>query len=50
VTGEWHNEKLHDLYSSPKITSDQLEENGIGGDCSTYWAEGKCIEGFGVEA
>jgi hypothetical protein len=38
VTGEWrklHNEKLRDLYSSPGIKSNQVEEDEMGGACST---------------
>jgi hypothetical protein len=43
VTGEWrklHNEELRDLYSSPSIIkNDQVEEDEMGGPCSTYWGE-----------
>jgi hypothetical protein len=38
VTGKWrklHNEELHDLYSSPSIINDQVEEDQMGGACST---------------
>jgi hypothetical protein len=42
VTGEWrklHNEVLRDLYSSPSTVEDQVEENEMGGPCSTNGRE-----------
>jgi len=53
VTGEWrkvHNDKLNDLYSSPTIGSgDKIEKNEVGGVCSTYDGEERCLQGFGGE-
>jgi hypothetical protein len=49
ATGEWrrlHNEELNDLYSSPNIN--QIE-NEMGGACSTYGGEDRCIQDFGGE-
>jgi hypothetical protein len=46
VTGEWrklHNEKLHDLYSSPSIIRIIMQEDEMGGACSTNWGEKKRI-------
>jgi hypothetical protein len=48
ATGEWrklHNEELNGLYSSP---SDKIE-NEMGGACSAYGGEERCIQGFGGE-
>ena len=53
VTGEWrklHNEELNDLYSYTQIYSgDQIQKNEIGGPCSMYGREEKCIQDFGGE-
>jgi hypothetical protein len=50
VTGEWrklHNEELNDLYSPPNFYSgDQIEKNKMGGTCSTYGGETRCIQVF----
>ena len=35
----------HHKYSS----SDQIEKNDMGGACSTYGGEERCIQGFGGE-
>jgi len=47
VTGEWrrlHNEKLYYLYCSLNIIGgDQIKKSEIGGDCSTYGGEERCI-------
>ena len=46
VTGEWrklHNMELYAVYSSPNIS---LGKNEIGGACSTYVGEERCILGF----
>jgi poly(A) polymerase Pap1 len=51
VTGEWrklHNEKLQDLYSSPKIESDKLE-NEMGGACSADGGGERSVYGLGGE-
>jgi hypothetical protein len=48
VTGEWsklHNE-MNDLHSSP---GDKIENNDMGGACSAYGGEERCIQGFGGE-
>jgi len=53
VTGEWrklHNEKLNYLYSFTQYCSgDKIENNEIGGACSTYRGEERHIQGFGGE-
>jgi hypothetical protein len=52
VTGEWrklHNEELYDLYTSPNIIKPYVKNNEMGGACSTYGAEEKYTQGFGVE-
>ena len=49
VTREWrklHIEELNDLYSSPHIVRVIKIENEMGGACSTYGGEEKCIQGF----
>jgi hypothetical protein len=47
VTRGWrklHNEKLHNLYSSPSIIrNDQVKENKMGRACSTNGGEAECI-------
>jgi hypothetical protein len=47
VTGELrklHKEELCDLYSSPSIiTNNTVEEDEMGGACSTNWGEEECI-------
>jgi len=50
--GEWrklHKEELNDLYSSPSIVRVIIEKNEVGGACSTYGREERCIQGFGME-
>ena len=52
VRGEWrklHNDELNDLYSSSIPVCDQIEKNEMGGVCSTYGGEERCIQGFGGE-
>jgi hypothetical protein len=52
VTGEWkrlHKEELNDLYSSPNVLGVKIEKNEVGGACSTYGREGRCIQGYGGE-
>jgi len=53
VTGEWRrldNEELNGLYSYTQIYSgDQIQKNEMGGPCSMYGTEERCIQGFGVE-
>ena len=46
VTGEWrklHNEELNDLYCSLNI----IRVNEMGGACSKYGGEEKCIQSCG---
>ena len=47
VTGEWRKlyiEELNYQYSSPKYYSgDKIEKNEMGGACSTYGGEQRCI-------
>ena len=54
VTREWrklHYEELNDLYCSPKYCSgDKIEKNEMGGACSAFGGEERCIQGFGGEA
>jgi hypothetical protein len=51
--GEWrklHNDELNDLYCSPNIVRViKIEKNEMGGACSTYGGEERCIQGFGGE-
>jgi len=53
VTGEWrklHYEELNDLYSSPNnVWIIKMEKNEVGGACSAYGREERCIQGFGGE-
>jgi hypothetical protein len=45
VTGEWrklHNKELHDLYLSPS-KNNQVEEDEMGGSCSTNGGEEECL-------
>jgi hypothetical protein len=43
-----HNEELTDMSSSPNIIR-VIEKNEMGGACSTYGGEERCIQCFGVE-
>jgi len=50
-TREWrklHNEELNDLYCSPNIVR-MRKKNEMGGACSTYGREVRCIQGLGGE-
>jgi len=53
VTWEWrrlHNEELNDLYCYTEIYSgDQIRKNEMGGPCSMYGIEERCIQSFGGE-
>jgi hypothetical protein len=53
VTREWrkpHNEELNDLYSLPNIVPViKNGKNAVGGACSAYGGEERCIKGFGGE-
>jgi hypothetical protein len=48
VISKWrrlHNDELNDLYSSLTICSgDQIDNNEMGGACSAYGGEGRCIQ------
>ena len=49
VTGDWrklHNEELNNLYSSPNIVRVIKSRSYMGGACSTYEGEERCIQGF----
>ena len=39
----------HNADSTQNCSGDQIEENEVGGACSTYGGEQKCTQGFGVE-
>jgi hypothetical protein len=48
ITGEWrrlHNEELYDLYCSSNIVRVMKIENEVGGACSAYGGEERCIQG-----
>ena len=50
VTGDWrklHNEERYDPYCSPNTTkNDRMNEDEMGGTCSTYGGNEKCIQYF----
>jgi len=37
-------EELHNLYISPDINGDQIKEDQLGGSCSSYRGDEKCIQ------
>ena len=41
-----HNERLHDIYSSPDIVCNQITEDEVCGACGTYRCEEKCMQDF----
>jgi hypothetical protein len=51
VTEAWrklYNEDPNHLYSITKYYADnQIEKNEMGGECSTYEGEERCMQGFG---
>jgi hypothetical protein len=53
VIREWkklYNVELTDLYSSPNIFfGNQSKKNVMGGKCSMYGGEERCIQAFGRE-
>jgi hypothetical protein len=53
VTGEWrklHNEEFNNLYSSLNIVLViKSKKNQMGGACSAYGREERCIQGCGEE-
>ena len=53
VIEEWrklHNEELNDFLLLAKYyLGDQIEKNDMGGACSTYGGEERCIQDFGGE-
>ena len=52
MTGEWrkrHNEDINNLYITQYCSGDKIEKNEMGGACSAYGEEERCIQGFGGE-
>ena len=52
VTGTWRslrNEELYGLLLTQYCSGDRIEKNEVGGTCSTYGGEERCIQGFGGE-
>jgi hypothetical protein len=53
VTGGWrefHNEKLHSLYSSPFLGGDRIKEDEMSGACSVHRGGEKYVQHFGWKA
>jgi hypothetical protein len=52
-TGEWVKLQNYELNTSVLLTQycsgDKLEKDEMGGTCSTYGEERRCIQGFGGE-
>jgi len=49
VTGDWrtpHDEELYDVFLTKYYSGDQIRKNWMGGGCSRYWREERCVEGF----
>jgi hypothetical protein len=46
---KFHNEELHDLYSSPTTVRVIKIENEMGGACSLVGEGERCVQGFGGE-
>jgi len=52
VTREWRklrNEELNDVFLTQYCSGDQIENNEMGGTCSTHGGEEMCIQSFGGE-
>jgi hypothetical protein len=49
VTEEWRRLRKEELYDLYKILSDQTKKNEMGGTCSMYGGEERCMQGFGGE-
>jgi hypothetical protein len=50
VVGGWrrlHNVELHNLYTSPHVKGDHTKQDEMGGTCSTYGRNEKCIRYHG---
>ena len=53
VTGDWrklHAVELRGLRSSSVYSRVQIKKNEMGGACSVYKEEEKCVDGFGGES
>ena len=49
VTGSGENYIMRSLMITQYCSGDQIEKNEVGGACSTYGGEDRCIQAFGGE-